>query len=90
MDVLLRSRAGIRRCETEVRFDSLSVSVSVLVGQQAQQTLLNYYKNGITVSPCLHALAIEDLGPPLPGLRILLTALMHLTNSSPSCLQNST
>lgn len=42
-------RAGVRRLETEVRFENLSVSASVLTGQQARQTLLNYYKNGITV-----------------------------------------
>ncbi|EIE25913.1 ATP-binding cassette transporter [Coccomyxa subellipsoidea C-169] len=41
-------RAGVQRPEVEVRFENLSVSVEVLLGQQARQTLLNYYSNGIT------------------------------------------
>lgn len=43
-------RAGVERSEVELRFENLSVSVEVLLGQQARQTLLNYYKNGVTVS----------------------------------------
>lgn len=47
-------RAGVQRPEVEVRFENLSVSIEVLLGQQARQTLLNYYSNGITVSTCLY------------------------------------
>ncbi len=43
------NRAGLQRPTVEVRFENISVTARVLVGQRGQDTVLNYYGKCIAV-----------------------------------------
>ena len=45
----LCNRAGLQRPTVEVRFEHISVTARVLVGQKGQDTVLNYYGRCIAV-----------------------------------------